>query len=99
LVSPRDPQPEVPSDKEEEEYHPANPPWGIEVKESPIEEIALCTKTLMPGGWKPVTELKSNILTAQTAEVLDISTCDFGWSGENIELQPQMTAAAGREAI
>ena len=32
-------------------------------------------------------------------EVLDISTRDFGWSGENIELQPRMAAAAGREAI
>ena len=53
----------------------------------------------MPGGWKLVTELESNILTAQTQEVLDISTRDFGWSGENIELQPRMTAAAGREAI
>ena len=53
----------------------------------------------MPGGWKPVTELESNILTAQTQEVLDISTRDFGWSGENIELQPRMTAAARREAI
>ena len=46
-----------------------------------------------------VTELESNILTAQTQEVLDISTRDFGWSRENIELQLRMTAAAGREAI
>ena len=53
----------------------------------------------MPGGWKPVTELESNILTAQTKEVLDISTRDFGWSRENIELQPRMAAAAGKEAI
>ena len=53
----------------------------------------------MPGGWKPVTELESNILTAQTQEVLDISTRDFSWSGENIELQPRMAAAAGKEAI
>ena len=64
-----------------------------------MEETTPRTKTLMPGGWKPVTELESNILTAQTKEVLDISTQDFGWSGENIELQPRMTAAAGREAI
>ena len=53
----------------------------------------------MPRGWKLVTELESNILTVQTKEVLDISTRDFGWSGENIELQPRMTVAAGREAI
>ena len=53
----------------------------------------------MPRGWKPVTELESNILTTQTQEVLDISTRDFGWSGENIELQPRMAAAAEREAI
>ena len=53
----------------------------------------------MPGGWKPVTELESNILTAQMQEVLDISTRDFGWSGENIELQPRMAAVAGREAL
>ena len=53
----------------------------------------------MPGGWKPVTKLKSNILTTQTKEVLDISTCNFCWSGENIELQPWMAAAARREAI
>ena len=53
----------------------------------------------MPGGWKPVTELESNILTTQTQEVLDISTRDFGWSGENIELQPRMAAVARREAI
>ena len=32
-------------------------------------------------------------------EVLDISTRDFGWSGENIKLQPRMAAVAGREAI
>ena len=99
LISPREPKPEVPSDEEEEEFHPANPPRGIKVEESPVEETALRTKTLMPGGWKPVTELESNILTAQTQEVLDISTRDFGWSGENIELQPRMAAAAGREAI
>ena len=30
---------------------------------------------------------------------MDISTRDFGWSGENIELQPRMAAAARREAI
>ena len=30
---------------------------------------------------------------------MDISTRDFGWSGENIKLQPRMAAAAGREAI
>ena len=53
----------------------------------------------MPGGWRPVTKLESNILTAQMQEVLEISTCDFGWSGENIELQPRMAAAAGKEAI
>ena len=53
----------------------------------------------MLGGWRPVTELESNILTAQMQEVLDISTRDFGWSGENIELQPRMAAAAGKEAI
>ena len=53
----------------------------------------------MPGGWRPVTELESNILTTQTQEVLDISTQDVSWSGENIELQPRMAAAAGREAI
>ena len=53
----------------------------------------------MPGGWRLVTELESNILTAQTQEVLDISTQDFGWSGENIELQPRMATVAGREAI
>ena len=76
-----------------------NPPQGIEVEESPVEETVPCTKTPMPGGWRPVTELESNILTAQTQEVLDISTCDFGWSGENIELQPRMTTAAGKEAI
>ena len=57
------------------------------------------TKTLMPEGWKPVTELESNILTAQTQEVLDISTHNFSWSGENIALQPRMTAAARRVAI
>ena len=99
LISPREPKPEVPSDEEEEEFHPANPPRGIEVEESPVEEVAPRTKTPMPGGWKPVTELESNILTAQTKEVLDISTQDFGWSGENIELQPKMATAAGREAI
>ena len=99
LISPRDPKPEVPSDEEEEEFHPANPPRGIEVEESPVEETTPRTKTLMPRGWKPVTELESNILTAQTQEVLDISTRDFGWSRENIELQPRMAAAAGREAI
>ena len=100
LVSPRDLQPAVPSnEEEEEEFHPTNPPRGIEVEESPVEETALQTKTPMPGGWKPVTELESNILTAQTQEVLDISTHDFGWSGENSALQPRMTAAAGREAI
>ena len=99
LISPRDPKPEVPSDEEEEEFHPANPPQGIEVEESPIEETAPRTKTPMPGGWRPVTELESNILTTQTQEVLDISTRDFGWSGENIELQPRMAVAAGKEAI
>ena len=75
------------------------PPWGIEVEESPVEETMPQTKTPMPGGWRPVTELESNILTAQTQEVLDISTCDFSWSGENIELQPRMATAAGKEAI
>ena len=74
LISPRDPKPEVPSDEEEEEFHPANPPRGIEVEESPVEETAPQTKMPMPGGWKPVTELESNILTAQMQEVLDIST-------------------------
>ena len=64
-----------------------------------MEEVAPQSKTPMPGGWKPVTELESNILTAQTKEVLDISTRDFGWSGENIKLQPRMMAAARREAI
>jgi hypothetical protein len=64
-----------------------------------VEETTPQTKTPMPGGWRPVTELESNILTAQTQEVLDISTRDFGWSGENIELQPRMAAAARREAI
>jgi hypothetical protein len=53
----------------------------------------------MPGGWRLVTELESNILTAQTQEVLDISTRDFSWSRENIKLQPRMAAAARREAI
>ena len=53
----------------------------------------------MLGGWRPVTELESNILTAQTQEVLDISTRDFSWSGENIKLQPRMATAAGKEAI
>ena len=74
LVSPREPQLEVPSDEEEEEFHPANPPQGIEVEELPVEETALHTETPMPGGWKPVSELESNILTAQAQEVLDIST-------------------------
>ena len=99
LISPREPKPEVPSDDEEEEFHPANPPRGIKVEESPVEETTPRTKTPMPGGWKPVMELESNILTAQTQEVLDISTRDFGWSGENIELQPRMAAAARKEAI
>ena len=74
LISPRDPKPEVPSDDEEEEFHPTNPPRGIKVEESPVEETTPRTKTPMPGGWRPVTELESNILTAQTQEVLDIST-------------------------
>ena len=56
-------------------------------------------KTPMPRGWKPVSELESNILTTQTQEVLDISPQDFGWSRENIKLQPRMTMAARREAI
>ena len=55
--------------------------------------------TPMLRGWRPVTKLESNILTAQMQEVLDISTQDFGWSGENIKLQPRMATAAGKEAI
>ena len=99
LISPRDPQPEVSSNEEEEEFHPTNPPRGIEVEELPMEETVPRIKTLMPGGWKPITKLESNILTTQTQEVLDISTCDFSWSGENIALQPRMAAAARKEAI
>ena len=40
LISPREPKLEVPSDEEEKEFHPANPPRGIEVEESPVEETA-----------------------------------------------------------
>ena len=64
----------MPSNEEVEEFHPMNPPQGIEVKESPVEETVPRTKTPMLGGWRPVTKLESNILTAQTQEVLDIST-------------------------
>ena len=73
MISPRDPKPEVPSDEEEEEFHQTNPPRGIEVEESPIEETTPRTKTLMPGGWRPVTDLESNILTTQAQEVLEVS--------------------------
>ena len=40
MISPRDPQPEVPSDDDEEEFHLTNPPRGIEVEESPVEDTA-----------------------------------------------------------
>jgi hypothetical protein len=40
LISPQEPEPAVPSDEEEEEFHPTNPPRGIEVEESPIEDTA-----------------------------------------------------------
>jgi hypothetical protein len=50
LISPRNPQLEVPSDEEEEEFHPTNPPRGIEVEESPVEETTPRTKTPMLGG-------------------------------------------------
>ena len=46
-----------------------------------------------------MTELESNILTTQTQEVMEISICNFGWAGENIQLQPRMAAVARREAI
>ena len=85
MISPHKPEPEVSSD-EEEEFHPTNPPQGIEVEESPVEEVALHTRTLMPGGWKPVTKLETQILTAQTQEMVKISNRDFRWAGENIEL-------------
>ena len=65
MILPRDLQPEVPSDKEEEEFHSTNPPRGIEVEESPVEEIMLHTCTPMPGRWKPIMELETNILTTQ----------------------------------
>ena len=35
LVPPRDPQPEVPSDEEEEEFHPTNPPGELKSKNPP----------------------------------------------------------------
>jgi hypothetical protein len=50
MISPRDPKPEVPSDKEEEEFHPTNLPREIEVEESPVEKTVLRTKTPMLGG-------------------------------------------------
>ena len=53
----------------------------------------------MPGGWKPVTELETNILITQTEEVVEILNHGFRWVGENIELQPRITAAAEREVI
>jgi hypothetical protein len=48
MISPCEPVPEVSSD-EEEVFHPTNLLRGIEVKESPIEEMALQTHMPMPG--------------------------------------------------
>ena len=50
MISPHKPELQVPSDDEDEEFHPTNPPREIEVEELPVEEVVLQRHTLMPGG-------------------------------------------------